>query len=430
MQNNPEKTVDNYNEFRSVRPLNVSLRDVVELDRTNDQHEIIETGTRLVNAKVGEILGPNNKLTSGNLSLPTTMFIETDPVNPNYAGYFDSNKNEIVIITGNTKDQFDRTKVYVHEYIHFLSHNGRDDSERVDKNSPIATNNNVGFRRSIGLDIRKGKEGEHTRDYFLAFNEAVTEQLAIDVFPDANEAYKDYRGLLNQAIDDAVTRGLGTENKDGIFQPWSREMVKNFIYRCFFKGDLSNFTQLLQKTYDKYNISEQQFGLMTHRDDLPSLVEKHITSNHPNDPPPSTNQVVIMVQERLDNKTPEDYVTDIDPDLGPDDPDGEIQFGTEYDTYVKESDFKFSHKVNFNNEDYDIDNSGYVIYSGDRSVSVFKYIKEELDKLLAKAGNEGIDAVSISEQIDHLLFVKYYTSMLSDGFREFYIYKHSKIDKL
>jgi hypothetical protein len=164
VQKDPEKTVDNYNEFLGVRPFGVPLGDAIELETTNEQHEIIETGVRLVNSKVEEILGPDNRLTSGNLNLPTTKFIETEPEHLHRAGYFSSYRNEIGIITGKIKDKLSRTKVYIHEYIHFLSHNGRDDDERVDKDSPIATNNNVGFRRDFGLDIRKGKEGENTSE--------------------------------------------------------------------------------------------------------------------------------------------------------------------------------------------------------------------------------------------------------------------------
>jgi len=61
---------------------------------------------------------------------------------------------------------------------------------------------------------------------------------------------------------------------------------------------------------------------------------------------------------------------------------------------------------------------------------MFEDIRAVLDDLLIRAGNGSIDAKHITEQMDQLLFNTYSTSMLSDGFRDFYIYKHSEIDNL
>ncbi|QQS18044.1 hypothetical protein IPL68_05360 [Candidatus Saccharibacteria bacterium] len=38
---------------------------------------------------------------------------------------------------------------------------------------------------------------------------------------------------------------------------------------------MTGFTELLQTVYEKYGLSEQQFGLMTDRKDLPTIVEKN-----------------------------------------------------------------------------------------------------------------------------------------------------------
>lgn len=436
MQNEPEKTLGNYNEFLGVRapsyPLHWgTLEAQIEKQETSEQREIIETGLRLVDSKIDEILGPDNKLTGGELALPDIEFIDTYDQRPDWAGYFNPYRNRMGVITGKVRDRLSQTKVFIHEYLHFLSHNGRDDNERVSDGTPIAQGNNVGFRRHFGIDIRKGKEGEDTSDYFLSFNEAVTEQLAIDIFPGAYETYDDYRGLLNQVMDDVTAQGLGSENESGAFQPWSKEQVKNYIYRCFFRGDLEGFTQLLQTTYKKFDLSEQQFGLMTHRDDLPSVIEDRLIHDRPDSPPPSPSQVAAMVQERLDRKTPDDYVTDvIGPEPGNGDHDGRVDYGARYDTHVSENGIVRSHRETINGKEYDIDSLGYIIFRGEEAASVFENIRAELDDLLAQADSGDIDAKLIAERMDQLLFDTYFTSMLSDGFRDFYIYKHVRIDAL
>jgi hypothetical protein len=428
MQNDPVKTVDNYNEFLGTRnprdPIGGSFGLWLEVVEMSEQQHIIEVGRELVNAKADEILGAGNRLTRDDIALPTTRFIDTDPNYPTWAGYYSASRNEIVVMAGKVTDRQGRLKVFIHEYVHFLSHNGRDLGEQITETSPLARNNNVGFHRDFGLDIREGKEGERTRDYFIAFNEAVTEQLAIDILPGAYETYDDYRGLLAQVIDDVVTRGLGTKDETGTFNAWSKDQVKNYIYRCFFKGDLDGFTQLLQMTYQKYEISEQQFGLMTHKDDLPSVIDNDWRINNPGSPPPSPTQVGAMVQKRLDTKTPEDYETDVfDPEPGD-------EYGLEYDTHIQDSLLTISHQELIGGTQFDIDNLGYVVYRGEDAAIVLSKVYEELDILLRVAKQGEISAEDVAERMDHLLFETYAISMLSDGFRQFYVYKHTEIDKL
>jgi hypothetical protein len=339
MQREPEKTVGNYNELRSVNSPIPRQPGVIELQSDELNYEgwqdIIIPGLELVRNKISQILGSGNKLDTARLVFPTINIVQTGPEYPNWAGYFSSTENKITLVADKiAANEHSRTKVLVHELIHFLSHNARDDSEGIDDKSAIAQNNNVGFRRDFGLDIREGSEGEVTRDYFLSFNEAVTEQLTIDIFPGAYEAYHDYRGLLNKVIDDAVVQKLGSESEDGTFVSWSRDQVKNYIYMCFFRGDLTGLTNLLKNTYIEYDISEQQFGLMTHKDDLPSIIKKKLLDDNPGGPPPAPCQVAVAVQRRLDNKTDKDYATDIiDPKSG--DGDSKSIYGTEYDTFVE-----------------------------------------------------------------------------------------------
>lgn len=429
MQNEPEKTAGNYNELRSEQPIVALPKGVIELQSEPSQAEawqqVIQTGLRLVNAKVDEVLGEGNQLTKGQFVFPHVRLVQTEIEHPNWAGYFMSYQNEITLITGSIAENSQaQTKVFIHEYLHFLCHNGRDDHEWSAGNVPIAEGNNVGFRRHFGLDIREGREGDLTTDYFLSFNEAVTEQLAIDILPGVHETYGDYRGLLNQVIDDAVTRRLGSKNQDGSFTAWSGEQVKNYIYSCFFRGDLAGFTQLLKTTYADYDVSEQQFGLMTSREDLPSVIKNKLHDGNPGGPPPSPSQVALVVRQRLNAKTPADYVTDIiSPYPGGDQ-------GGEYDTFIRTQNITVSRKEVIEGVVYDIDTQGLIIHRGSDAADRLGYIREVLDELLTQLHNGEITAADVNAHIDELLFTTYQISMLSDGFRDFYVYKHAKLDSL
>lgn len=431
MQEEPRKTDGNYNEYHGARRSMPLPKGVVKVEYSSkksalEQQEILKSAIRMVNIKIDEILGSGNELTGGDLVYPKVRFVETDPDHPDYAGYFQSHLNHITIVNDKiADDSLSQTKVLIHEYIHYLCHNGRDDSEQLSEHSPIAERNNVGFRRDFGLDIRDGKEGETTSDYFMSFNEAITEQLAIDILPGVHETYSDYRGLLQQVIDDVVTRGLGSKDADGVFHAWSAEQVKHYMYRCFFRGDLSGFTRLLQMTYEKYDTSEQQFGLMTHKDDLPSVVEKDWAEKFPGSPPPPPSTVALVVQSRLNAKTPADYMTDI-VGHGHGDGDGGAHYSVEYDDAIQ--DIKPQAKQTIEGIEYDIDTVGYIIYTGSRSLEILTQAKALLDKLLAESGEKNIDVANVEHQVDELLFGQYRMSMLSEGFREFYVYKHMKID--
>ncbi len=429
MQKDPEKVIGNYNEFYGAQPPVTLQRGIFQLlqqgeHRAREPQEIIQSGVKLVSDKINSLLETDNKLTRADLAFPAVRFIESSPERPNTAGYFDYRTNEIGIITDKIADDpTSQTKVFIHEYLHFLSHNGRAVDEQVNANSPLARNNNIGFQRFFGLDIRAGKEGSITTDYFLTFNEAVTEQLAIDILPGVHETYSNYRGLLNQVIADAVTRKLGSRNENDLFQPWSQEQIKNYIYGCFLKGDLIGFTALLKNIYKEYDISEQEFGLMTHRFDLPSVIKKQMDDD-PKSPPSSPSRVAARVRERINSKTPDDYVTDVI-NLGPENggTGAELLYGTEYDNYVKENGIMHASSETIEGMQYDFDNFGYTIYRGEDATALLDKIRTELDDLLA----QNIDASLISERMDELLFDTHHMSMLSDGFRDFYIYKHSKI---
>ncbi len=434
MQEDPEKTVGNYNEFADANPPIILPKGALNIQTTEAQQalnhqEIVRLGIDLVNNKVNEIFGGKNKLTAQELAFPKIKIIDSYPQNSNWAGYFSSNTNEITLVMDKiSNDTRSRTKVFIHEYIHFLSHNGHDSTEQVNETLRVAQNNNVGFRRDFGLDIRKDKEDKMTSDYFLTFNEAVTEQLAIDILPGVHETYSDYRGLLNQVIDDAVVRKLGSKDENGIFISWSKEQFKIYIYACFFKGDLNGFTRLLKTVYEKYSISEQQFGLMTNRSDLPSVIEKDLQANSPGNPPPAPSRVAILVQERLNSKTAKDYITNIigpGPDHGGDNGN---TYGAQYDAFIEENRITSSSKVTLEGKEYLVDNQGFFVYHGEDSSRILNYIKGELDNQLVLLKRGETNQTHITQHIDSLLFDKYRMSMISDGFRDFYIYKHTKME--
>ena len=437
MQEQPKKTVGNYNELvGDISPATLLPQGVIgyETGEKTDEgwQEVIRRGLNLVYNKVDQILGSNNSLTEASFSQPKVIVLDTDPENPNYSGYFSSAENKIVLIEDKiNRGTLDRIKVFIHEYLHFLSHNGRDDEEVIHSNSPLAQNNNVGFRRTFGFDIRPNSVNVTTGHYFLAFNEAVTEQLAIDILPGVHETYEDYRGLLEQVIIDAIELDLGSKNEDGLFITWSEQDYKNYIYKCFFKGDLSGFSNLLNTIYSKYGLSEQQFGLMTHRDDLPSIIERQIASAKPGDPPTAPSAIALRVQERLNNKTPYDYVTDIiDPDPGDGGDPAENLYGSEYDNFITENNITVSSRAYFEGIEHDFDSAGFVVYKGEEASSLFDNITKVLDDLLAKVKTREISTTYVSEQIDDLLFGTHHISMLSEGFRDFYIYKHLKLENL
>lgn len=428
MQNDPEKVLRNFNEYHGNWDANEFVGNT---GNTIEQREIISFGSELVQKKIQEVLGEHNKLTSGHRANPQTRFIENAPEHPNAAGYFHAERNEIAIITGKIRDdERHLAKVYIHELFHFYSHNSRDKSERINLANPIAINNNVGLRRYWGLDIRAGREGQTTNDYFLAFNEAVTEQLAAETLPNTHETYHDYRELLGRVIDDAVEAQLGTKDKAGNMQPWSKKQFTNYSYRCFLTGDLDGFTNFLQNVYRKYKISEQQFGLMTHKDDLPSVIEAKWIANNPDGTPPNPTLIKSMVQGRLDNKTADDYVSDVVLSAPENDDTNENTYGKEYDTFIKDHKIVASQFVILNDKNYELDSHNGIIYHGQEASEIFDYIKTELDCLLVELEDEKNNKELVAAHVENLLFNVHYVSMLSDGFRDFYIYKHSKLDAL
>lgn len=431
MQKDPEKTVDNFNEYRgAVLPI-LRAAGVIELradSRLPELQAIVTTGIQLVNDKITEILGGGNQLTRGDLIFPSVRFVAAEPDRPGIAGYFLPIGNAITLVTDKIADNpRDRTKVFIHEYVHFLSHNGRDHGERVSAQQPLACRNNVGFSRGASLDIREGKEGKLTTDYFRSFNEAVTEQLAIDILPGVHETYSDYRGLLDQVIDDAVTRGFGAKNESGVFMAWSRDQFKHYMYRCFLQGNLEGLTNLLKGVYKGYDISEQQFGLMTNKADLPSVIKAQWK---PGGPPPPPAQVVLVLQQRLDAKTPADYPTDINPEPGNGDgkgKGGESVYSGAYEDFIRENEIVPTVRTTIGGREYDIDTSGLVIYRGREAQMILDSIRTEFDSLLKRLSHGKITEAEVSEQVDQLLFVRYRMSMLSDGFEAFYVYKHTRL---
>jgi len=222
-------------------------------------------------------------------------------------------------------------------------------------------------------------------------------------------------------------RGLGSKDRDGLFTQWTKNEFKNYIYQCYFRGDLNAFTNLLHTIYEEFDISEQMFGLMTNINDLPSSV--HYKMIKENGTRPSYKEVKDQIVRQLNIKTAEDYITDVDPPKdGPKNGGGDSQavHKAAYVRYIDENDITYATTENINGTEFEIDTLGYIIYTGNAAASLLDSIKAELDTLV----NDGLNADEIITHIDELLFEQYCISMLSDGFEEFYVYKHALLDTL
>ena len=436
MQHDPEKVYSNYNELEVI-PSNDPFADgpipiYIGYEQNNaaiDEENavsVVRCGVNLVHNKVNEILG-ENKLTSKSVTHPEVHFSYLVDDMPNCSGYYCSETNKIVIITSVVRTIEEQTLTFIHEYLHFLSHNGRDDNEQVSDQIPLSERNNIGFSRNYGIEIRKGRENDITFDYFLPFNEAVTEQLAIDILPGYSESYHDYRGLLNKVIDDAVERGLDSNIEEYPYARWTKEQCKNYINTCYFKGDLHGFSDFLKNIYKGFDITEQQFGLMTSKDDLPSTVYFKLTK--PDGTPPSSSQVKAQIEKQLDLKTPEEYITDvITPNRGPNgggNGSREVHM-VSYANYIDEHNIEYASREIIDGITYDIDSLGYIIFTGELASQILNQIKIDLVTL----HNQGMPKDDLIKHIDTLLFETYFISMLSEGFDEFYCDKHAFLDSL
>jgi hypothetical protein len=73
---------------------------------------------------------------------------------------------------------------------------------------------------------------------------------------------------------------------------------------------------------------------------------------------------------------------------------------------------------------------GYRIYKTGEAATLLRLARSELDSLLSDFSTGKITVEAIITHMDKLLFENYGMSMLSDGFRDFYIHKHARIDNL
>ena len=104
MQNDPEKISSNYNELvgdptSTIPQLDGTYR--IQLDQYQDEvsaKEIVRVGNELVNNKIDEILGVDNKLTDKDTAKPTVSFSHIE--NPlNTLGYFSPKNNTCLDVT-------------------------------------------------------------------------------------------------------------------------------------------------------------------------------------------------------------------------------------------------------------------------------------------------------------------------------------------
>jgi hypothetical protein len=210
-------------------------------------------------------------------------------------------------------------KVLTHEFFHFFSHQaaGLRDNTRVHMKR-------VGVN-TIGQDIRSGKEGKLTWDYFVAFDEAITEELAIQTFDSIRgyvdfrmpggrpaapgETYRGYRELLDAVLQDAIQYGT----VEG-----SLADAQKLVFKGYLAGDAIALAKLAHRTYPGMHLKE--LGLMTSVDDLPTNRDyvRPDDPRAPKPPPAKSLKGMVLSQDYLDRlrdrirgKTDAEYHSDV-----------------------------------------------------------------------------------------------------------------------
>src|SRR5581483_7130539 len=197
-------------------------------------------------------------------------------------------------------------------YFHYLSHQ-----------SSSLQDNQLHIKRigvdTLADDIREANEGIPTWDYFLSYNEAITEQLTIetlqkitsDIFMGEHgvtvgfyKTYPQYRDLLGKVMDDAIRYGATSLARPDLWRS---------ICRGYLTGEMRPLIRLIHTTYP--GIRAKEFGLMTHVDDLPHAGEFITVPPDDRFPPRRPYRVstdyLDRLHARLNGKTNQDYVHDL-----------------------------------------------------------------------------------------------------------------------
>ena len=405
---------------------------IESLEFSERQSDLINrVSMNAIQARVSEIMG-------GDLDIPTDFFVDLMPEeffsSNNIAGAYYSEVNHIGLVDmypdpDSPEALANITKVFMHEYFHFLSN--QYGLSRGDTPNSVR----VGFR-FLGKDIREQNKGKLTRDYFLSFNEGVTEMLALETFglisQDSHfiksdgqavrphEAYKGYRELVDRFMDDAIEYEATGLSKADLW----RMITKGYI-----NGDLKHLTALVRSTYP--GISIREFGLITDASELPTREDFVWTPSNGGGGknPRLSSSYLQKLRIKLQAKPKSDYDTDINSGpLPPDPPSTPEGFGdvirTTRQKMLQEAKIQTKDNKVFTNEqgqEIHEDNNGNKIYSDQDwlvpTLEYMQYISSEF-----KSGN-------ITEQealffMDDWLFRQNKISILSDGFEGFYVAKH------
>ena len=100
------------------------------------------------------------------------------------------------------------------------------------------------------------------------------------------------------------------------------------------------------------------------------------------------------------------------------------------DDYIKEHAIVIAETRMIEGRERDIDSYGYIVYKGEEARYMLATIMNEVNELIEMLHKKEITKEAAENRIDALLFEGYNMSMLSDGFRDFYVTKHSKIDQI
>jgi hypothetical protein len=355
-------------------------------------------------------------------------------------GVYYPSRNQILInterrSTDSPEDLANFAKVFLHEYFHFLS------SQYSRINSKTLTIQRVGVM-ALGEDIREKSQGELTWDYFLSFNEALTEMLAIKarekiindpIFkrPDGTQApsyttYHGYRHLTNKVLEDSIRYGATDMSKDEVF---------NFVARGYLMGELKPLIELVRATYP--GLSMREFGLMTKASELPK--ESDFVPVPPDDGGGGgwtlSDVYLNNLRDHLNGKPRSAYVTDAPsgpkrPPQPPTRPPTPLTVRLRRDIQehrhnkVRYAQFTPGEDGMFydrNGEPLERDENGNIIHY-DQS-----WLVDTLTLVIGVAKrlqNGEVSLAQASQAMDAWLFEIQHISELSSGFEKFYVTKH------
>lgn len=426
----------------SIEPVALSER---------QRHAMHELALPAIADTVSDILGASERL-----SMPGAAYVSLltgedfaaysgRPVGA-VAGTYYSARNQILInqanhSTDSAEDLAYFIKVFVHEDFHFLS----DQFSSLERGSRHLQIQRVGVH-TLGEDIREKKRGELTWDYFLSFNEAITEMLAIEAYEkiaqnvvfidrDGNtaipfKAYPEYRNLANTVMEDAIRYGATDLSKRNLWR---------YIARANLTGDMRSLMELVRATYP--GLSMREFGLITKASELPQESDFVWQPAGPDGGggPTLSEEYLTRLRDTLNGKPASDYVSDVaPPPTGPPPPPSPLsspaavsflrEISQHRQDMVRVIDLSPTLDGRFT------DRSGALVQQDENGNNVHydqTWLPDTLELLIDVSKQFRSGAISVEEAgaiMDQWLFSERRISELSYGFEEFYAVKHVLLD--